>query len=327
MNALVLSADPALVDDARRLAAAASVEIAVARNAAEARSALRRAALVLVGLDLPATVERRPGLVVLTRSRTVPVYERALLLGAERVAVLPDDEAWLTERMARVCLPGAFGALVTVTGARGGAGASVLSATLARTAARRGSRVLLLDLDADGGGLDTLLGLETAQGTRWADLAGLRGRLSPRALRESLPQARGVAVLSHAHDRRGRVPPEVLASVLAAARRAYDLVVADCPRGVEAAADKALLLVPTEVRAVLAARWAAPGGTAPLLVTRGPAPGGLAPRAVAEALALPLAGHYDFERRVPAAVERADPPVRGGMARLCARLLDGPLAA
>ncbi|MDX6742563.1 septum site-determining protein Ssd [Actinocorallia sp. A-T 12471] len=330
MNALVISANPGLVDEVRRLAAAASVEVTVARDAAEARNALQRAALVLIGADLPGRIPRREGVIVLARGATVPVYRRAMELGAERVAVLPDEEAWLTERMARACLPGAFGRQVSVTGARGGAGASVFATTLALMAARAGARVLLVDLDAGGGGLDALLGLEGVPGTRWPDLAGLRGRLAPRALEEAVPSARGVGVLSHAHDRPCQVRHEVLSSVLAAARGAYDLVVADRPRDVELpveTGDRAVLLVPAEVRGVLAARSVPAGPDETLLVTRGPAPGRLAPRAVAESLCLPLAGHYDFERGVPAAVERAAPPVRGRLARLCARLLDGPLAA
>ncbi|ROO90939.1 secretion/DNA translocation related CpaE-like protein [Actinocorallia herbida] len=327
MNALVLSTNPGLVDEVRRLAAAASVEVSVARDTAEARGSLQNAALVLVGADLPGRIPRRGGVVMLARAATVPVFRRAMDLGAERVAVLPDEEDWLAERMARACLPGAFGRRIAVTGARGGAGASVFATTLALMAARGGARVLLVDLDAGGGGLDTLLGLEGTPGTRWPDLAGLRGRLAPRALEEEVPSARGVAVLSHAHDRPCALRPEVVASVLATAQRAYDLVITDRPRDLALTADRTVLLVPAEVRGVLAARSVAAGPDEPLLVTRGPAPGGLAPRAVAESLCLPLSGHYDFERGVPAALERAAPPVRGRLARLCARLLDGPLAA
>ncbi|WP_460303100.1 septum site-determining protein Ssd [Actinocorallia aurea] len=327
MNALVLSTNPGLVDAVRRLAAAASVEVFVARDAAEARAAVHKAALVLIGADLPGRIPRRGGVVMLAGAATVPVFRRAMDLGAERVAVLPEEEDWLTERMARACLPGAFGRQIAVTGARGGSGASVFATTLALVAARGGARVLLVDLDRGGGGLDALLGLEATPGTRWPELAGLRGNLAPRALEEAVPSARGVAVLSHAHDRPCVLRPEVVASVLAAARRAYDLVVTDRPRDLDLPADRTVLLVPAEVRGVLAARSVPSGPDEPVLITRGPAPGGLAPSAIAESLCLPLSGHYDFERGVPAAIERAAPPSRGRLARLCARLLDGPLAA
>lgn len=322
MNALVVSGDPEMVDDVRRLAAAASVEMAVAADPGGARGGWSRAALVLLGGDLLAAPHpRRSGLVVLSREPSVPVYRRALELGAERVAVLPEDEAWLTERLLRACSPPASGRVVAVTGARGGAGVSVLAATLALVAARRRPRVLLLDLDPLSAGLDVILGLERAQGVRWSDLEHLRGRLAPDALHGCLPTSRGVAVLSHAHDRPPRIPAEALASVLSAARRAYDLVVADCPRGFLPPADDTLLLVPAEVRSVLSARSLGAASASPLLITHGPAPARLPPAAIAEALSLPLGGHYDFDRRIPFALEQAALPTRGPLARLCARLL------
>ncbi|MEO3785353.1 septum site-determining protein Ssd [Actinocorallia sp. B10E7] len=322
MNALVLSGDPELVDDVRRLAAAASVEIAVASHPAEARAGWHRAAVILLGTDMLAVPHpRRDGLVVLAREASVTVYRRALELGAEQVAVLPEDETRLTDRLLRACSPPASGRVVAVTGARGGAGASVLATTLALVAARRNLRVLLLDLDPLSAGLDVVLGLERARGTRWPDLARLRGRLSPDALRGSLPTARGVAVLSHAHDRPSQVPAEALTSVLSAARRAYELVVADCPRGVLPPADETLLLVPAEVRSVLSARSLITAPAPPLLITRGPAPARLPSTAIAETLSLPLRGHYDLDHRIPPALEQAALPTRGPLARLCGRLL------
>lgn len=321
MNALVLSGDPELVDDVRRLAAAASVKVEAAAHPAEARAGWYRAAVVLLGADvLAAAHPRREGLVVVSREASVGVYRRALDLGAEHVAVLPQDEPWLTDRLLRACSPPPSGRVVAVTGARGGAGASVLAVTLALVAARRGIRPLLVDLDPWSAGLDVVLGLERTRGTRWPDLTRLRGRLSPEALPGSLPASRGVAVLSHAHDRPSQVPAEALASVLSAARRAYDLVIADCSRGVLPPADETLLLVPAEIRSVLSARTLATP-TPPLLITRGPAPARLPSASIAESLSLPLHGHYDFDHRIPPALEQAALPTRGPLARLCTRLL------
>jgi secretion/DNA translocation related CpaE-like protein len=322
VNALVLSGDPELVDDVRRLAAAASVEMAVASHPAEARAWWHRAAVVLLGPDVLAGAHpRRDGLIVLSREASVTVYRRALELGAEQVAVLPEDEPRLADRLLRACSPPASGRVVAVTGARGGAGASVFATTLALIAARRDLRVLLLDLDPLSAGLDVVLGLERTRGTRWPDLTRLRGRLSPEALHGSLPATRGVSVLSHAHDRTSRIPAEALASVLSAARRAYDLVVADSPRGTAPSSDQTLLLVPAEVRSVLSARSLTTATSQPLLITRGPAPVRLPSSSIAETLALPLHGHYDLDRRIPPALEQAALPTRGPLARLCARLL------
>ena len=67
---------------------------------------------------------------------------------------------------------GTAGLIVGVTGARGGAGASILASMLALTAARQGLRPLLVDGDPLGGGLDLMLGLEQADGLRCSGLAG-----------------------------------------------------------------------------------------------------------------------------------------------------------
>ena len=122
---------------------------------------------------------------------------------------------------------------------------------------------MLLDGDPLGGGLDVLLGGETARGLRWPDLAGARGRVSGAELARALPALKRLSALSCLSWDRGdtlTVPPEAMRSVLAAARRRGGLVVVDVPRHLDAAAgqalqqsDLALLVVPAELRAVAAA--------------------------------------------------------------------------
>lgn len=337
---LFASADPDLIDDLLRLAAAADVEAHVAADTTRARSAWRDAALVVVGADVAEGLarrapSRRPGVILATAGPDRDdVYRLAVDIGAQDVVALPDAETWLVDRMAAAAEPVAGrAAVIGVTGGRGGAGASVLSAALARHAARSGSRTLLLDADPLGGGIDLVLGAEAVPGARWSDYADRSGRLSSTALHDSLPARDGLAVLSW---HRGAVEPvsaEAMRSVLDAALRGYDLVVADLPRQVTeasaeilAAADLTFIVVPAEVRAVVAADRVADllrHHTRDLrLVVRGPSPGGLAPEVVAESLRLPLAGALATDRRLASAIERGEPPgTRGPLAGLCDRLL------
>lgn len=339
---LIVSADAELLDDLLRLAAAADVEALVASDAVHARSAWRDAALVVAGPDLSAELTgcappRRPGVILATADPDGDgVYRLAVDIGAQDVAYLPDAESWLVERMAAAAEPQAAAAItIGVLGGRGGAGASVLSATLASSAAARGLRTLLVDGDPLGGGIDLVLGAEGAPGARWSDYSERRGRLSSAALHDSLPTRSGLAVLSW---HRGAIEPltaETMRSVLDAASRGYDLVVTDLPRQVTdasaealTAADITLIVVPAEIRATVAADRVAEVArryTRDLrLVVRGPAPGGLKPAVIAESLRLPLAGVMPPDRRLAAAVERGEAPNAAGPLRaFCARFLDG----
>ena len=127
-----------------------------------------------------------------------------------------------------------------------------------------------------------------------------------------------------------------MASVLDAAARGSDLVVADLPRQVGdtvrvvlGATDLVLVVVPAEVRAAAAASRVAEA-IAPFtpdarLVVRGPAPGGLRAVEIAAAVGLPLAGELRAEPDLAACLERGEAPAGRGvgpLARLCERLLE-----
>jgi secretion/DNA translocation related CpaE-like protein len=337
---LFVSADASILDDLLRLAAAADVEARVANDPAHARSAWRDASLVIVGADLAADLAgrapvHRPGVIL---AAALPggedLYRLAVDIGAQDVVTIPEAQPWLVERMAAAAEPAVGRALVIgVIGGRGGAGASVLSAALALSAAGRGHRTLLIDGDPLGGGIDLVLGAEHAPGARWSDYCDRRGRLSGAALHDSLPAHDGLSVLSW---HRGAVEPvsaATMGSVLSAAARGYDLVVADLPRHIDdacaealGAADLTLIIVPAEVRATVAADRVADAvrhHTRDLrLVVRGPAPGGLRPEVIAESLRLPLAGTLPSDRRLAGLVERGDPPgTSGPLSGFCTRLL------
>jgi secretion/DNA translocation related CpaE-like protein len=340
---LVITEDTALLDEALRLTALAGLEAEVA--AGPVRAQWRAAPLVLLGADrvvAAAVLPRHPGVVLLTRAADMETYASGVRLGALDVVELPAGEGRLVEllagsRAAPAEPAGPPGAVWSVLSGCGGAGASVLAASLATVAAPFG-QTLLVEADPLGGGVDLLLGAERLGGLRWPDLSTAgTGPLPPTALRDALPRAHGVTILSA-----GRPPspsldvPSAVAvgAVLEAGRRFARLTVADVSRAVgpaaEAALDdsqRALLVVPDEVRAIAAAArtaaWARQRCADLELVVR-LGVGGLPAATVAATLGLPLAGELAPEPGLGASLERGALPTRrsrGPLARLCADLL------
>ncbi|WP_051515602.1 septum site-determining protein Ssd [Candidatus Blastococcus massiliensis] len=323
---LVVSRDEELLDDLLRVLAAAGTEPEIAVGGPPLRRAHRDAALVLLGADVLGAaavraLPRRPGVVVVAREELpAPEWAAAVEVGAERVALLPDDEGWLLSRAAAaVRVPVPRGWLVAVGGGCGGAGASTVAAGLAVAAA---PGAVLVDADGWGAGLDLLLGAEREEGLRWPELTGLRGRVSGEALRACLPEVAGVHVLATARSAAPAVPEEAVRAIVEAVRSEGCPVVVDLPRPgsggicptthtVLADADLALLVVPARLRAVTATRLlvCAPGSpwsTAQLVVR--PVPGGLSPAEVGEVVGRPVLAELPHDRSAVARGERGEPP-------------------
>ncbi len=364
---LAITSDPGLAARLAGLAATAGVMLTHRDRLAAGSWLAVRESLVLVGPDVDPPASRRPGLVLVCTGEPAPdVWRRAVELGAEDVAVLPDAEPWLLERLVDAASPGPRAPVLGVVGGRGGAGASTLAVALSCAGAGSGRRTLLVDADPFGGGLDLLIGAEGDPGLRWPDLAGARGRLQPGALAACLPEAGGVWVLSWDRDLpegrspggwtpdgpqaevvRGCPPPvgglepdgAAIETVVRAATCEFDLVVIDLSRRFSTpdlvaagCCDLTLLVVPAEVRATAAA-----GRVAAVLeqvvadqrlVVRGPAPSGLCADAVADALGLPLAGEIRWEPAVSAAMDRGEPVLRprGSLSVLARRVVAGMVA-
>ncbi|MFH8975229.1 septum site-determining protein Ssd [Streptomyces sp. NPDC017890] len=339
---LIVTEDTELLDDLLRLCAAAGATPEVHHSvpavpaAPGQRGSWEAAPLVLVGDDAARRVRgavRRRGVVLVGRDQDDSgVWQRAVEIGADHVLMLPDGEQWLVDRIADVAEGvGRPAITVGVIGGRGGAGASTLACALAVTSAREGMRSLLVDADPLGGGLDVLLGGETAEGLRWPAFAASRGRVGSGALEESLPELHSLRVLSWDRGDRVTVPAQAVRAVLAAARRRGGTVVVDLPRRIDdgvaevlAQLDVGLLLVPAELRAVAAAdRVAAAVGMVLRdlrVVVRGPYASGLDDREVARLLGLPLAGEVPVESGLLRATESRRPPgasARGPLARFC----------
>ncbi|WP_203714563.1 septum site-determining protein Ssd [Asanoa siamensis] len=333
-----MTADADLLDEVLRVAAAAGTAVDVASDSTAARPRWSRAPLVVVGADqaaacVRARLPRRQGL-VLVGLEPVPGWESAEALGAEYVLRLPEAEEWLLRRFGALVADGT-GRVVTVLGGRGGAGASVLAGALAVTAARDGRRVLLVDADPFGGGLDLILGWEGVDGLRWPGLAGTDGALDPLALVRSLPQRGDLVMVSFDRGEPLPLPAAAMAAVLDAGRRARDLVVVDLPRRLDDAAvaalqgaDHTLLVVPAELRATAAATQVAKAAalhcTSVSVVVRGPAPGNLSAAEVARSVGFPLAGLLPPEPGLARGLEHGQAPAssgRGPLADLCRRIL------
>ncbi|MCE6999613.1 CpaE-like family protein [Saccharothrix sp. S26] len=305
---VALVTDAGLVEEVLHAAAVVGCELERVVDVTALRGRWQGAAALV--LDFEAVVAcagfpRRPGVhVVGAGPPGAEVWRRALALGAEQVLELPADQERLRAVLADASEGGPVGQgrVLAILGARGGAGASVLAVAVGQAVLAAGGHGLLVDCDPWGGGLDLMLGAERQEGLRWPTLRVTGGRVPASALRSALPGRSGgrgsLTVLSCGRTGPGPEPDAVVA-VVEAGRRAGDTVVCDVPRQPTPAAcaaldraDLAVLVVPADVKACMAARTlidqATERGVRLQAVVRGPAPGGLTTAQVVAAINLPL---------------------------------------
>ncbi|MBD8507256.1 hypothetical protein HT102_12250 [Hoyosella sp. G463] len=247
---------------------------------------------------------RRSGIIsVVARSATArpslesprpDAWRDHVVLGTEHVFELPDDEHAMMQAISSIRARSSAnrGRTIAVTGACGGAGATVLAASLALA---HGHDSLLIDLDGHGCGIDLLLAAENDPGPRWHDIAAITSSIAPGALWSALPARGSTAFL--AHQRGSRLTPpsaRALQTILAASRDSGRLAVCDMPRtGGDAAetacaaADLTIIVVPANLRACAAAqkvmRWARPRSRDIGIIVRGPAASGLGATTISQA--------------------------------------------
>ncbi|WP_240721585.1 septum site-determining protein Ssd [Pseudarthrobacter sp. NamE5] len=312
---LLVTSSALLRAEVERIVAAAGAQVRVVADAVAAGRHWDSAAAVLVGSDIRELPPRRqsPAVLVGLDGEGDSLWHLAAVLGAERVAVLPDAAAWLADHLSRSRSPGPGGLILGVTGGCGGAGATTAAIWIAQAAAGLGIRVLLVDGDPWGGGLELALAAEENPGLRWPDLSGARGSIDPVQLADSLPVADGFSFLSWPASREQPVPvaAAAIAGVLDAARRGYELVVVDIGRGTEPIhsfawdCDRIAVVVPAQLKAAVAAvrlLQEFPPVEAALLVRSKP-DGALDGPMIAEAIGLPVQGRVPELRGVPAAME------------------------
>jgi secretion/DNA translocation related CpaE-like protein len=243
------------------------------------------------------------------------------------VIPLPGGVAWLG-----VVLAGSAAArapVVAVIGGSGGVGASTAAATLACLGAARPGAAALVDTDPLGGGIDLLLGAERQAGWRWPRLSGADGHVGE--LRRYLPVVDGVSLVSMARGPALDLAREPLAAIVGSLCREHALVVLDPGRGLGAAGREAIrlagwrvLVVAGSVRGLASARETirALQLERVVAVVR-PGRAGLGAGQVADALELEVVATLPEDRRLAAAAERGDPPLRAGRAyrRGCEKVL------
>jgi secretion/DNA translocation related CpaE-like protein len=331
---LLVSADSLLVADVQRLCAAAGVEPEVVRDSAHALRLWTSAPVVLVGADCATVLAassppRRARVHVLGRSPVGDeLFREALAIGAESVAGLPSSETWLVELLTDVGDGGAApGVTIGVIGGSGGAGATVFAAALAQMGTDLG-RTLLVDADPIGAGIDRVLGLEASDGIRWDSMLQTTGRLSSRSLREALPRAGRLSVLTWPTDRPASLQAFAMREVLSAGRRGFDAVIVDLPRHRDAVIDEAIsrcdhvvlvstLTVPGVSAAARVAHRLPELTPARHLVTRG-SRAGVSPDSVSRLLRIPLLAAMVDQRGLDESINLGAGPARsrrGALAR------------
>jgi secretion/DNA translocation related CpaE-like protein len=318
---LAVLTDPELRDEFDRVAAAVGVRVVHAGDGSRVSRKTWSAAAAVV-LDETAAdrcgraaLPRRAHVSVLTVAEPITAtWAAAVTVGAQHVLRLPEQERELVHDLAEAGESardnGPRGAVVAVIGGCGGAGASLLAVAVAQTAAD----ALLVDLDPWGGGIDLLVGGETAPGLRWPDLALRGGRLNWPAVRDALPRHRGISVLSG--TRRGyELDAAPVDAVVDAGRRGGVAVVCDLPRRLTdatqvalGAADLVVMVSRCDVRACAATASITPVLAAInpnlALVVRGPSPGGLRAAEVADITGLPLLASVKAQPQLAERLER-----------------------
>ena len=336
---LVVTSEPALLDELLRLCGAAGSAPTVAADPDALGRAWSRASVVLLGAELAGAAADLPSRdrVVLVGTADDQLWELAADVGADHVAVLPSAAAWLVGLLSTpVPASRLVSSVVCVIGGQGGAGATTLAAALGRTASHSGTSTLLVDADPYGGGLDLALGLESASGDRWPQLlTGGDGASGVTVgFLDRLPMRGGLHLLATDRDEHVALTDIALNGVLIESRRLCGLTVIDLPRRLDAvtvaaltACERVFVVVQAQVRAVAAAAQLTSAvrrhATDVRAVVRGPAPSGLSLDAITRSLGIPLAGAVRAEPGLTRDYERGVPPgqPRGPLARLCTELL------
>ncbi|MQY14824.1 hypothetical protein SRB5_50000 [Streptomyces sp. RB5] len=223
------------------------------------------------------------GVVLLTADVSPEGYSAAMDAGARGVAALPLTYDELAARIQAAAVwsggvrrhlgaaapgpegygGGAGGTLLTVSGAKGGVGTTVVAVQLALAARAAGRAVALVDMDLQSGDIASYLDVQFRRSI--ADLAGIKD-ISPRVIGDAVfTHHTGLGLLlAPAEGERGEdLDDRVARQTIAALRARYELVVVDCGSQLGAAsaaavelADLALLVATPDVIAVRGAKRA-----------------------------------------------------------------------
>ncbi|MEH0546541.1 AAA family ATPase [Streptomyces sp. B21-105] len=225
-----------------------------------------------VALRFPAV-----GVVLVTTDAGPGLFAAAMDAGARGLVTLPLSYEDLANRVQAVAtwsvgvrrhlghggdvFTGAGGTVVTVSGAKGGVGATLTAVQLALAAQASGRPTALVDLDLQAGDVASYLDVQFRRSV--VDLAAIAD-ISPRILAEAVfRHDSGVALLlAPGEGERGEeVTDRAARQILGALRSRYEVVVVDCGAQLAGAgaaavelADRALLVTTPDVVAVRGAK-------------------------------------------------------------------------
>ncbi|MEU6671948.1 AAA family ATPase [Streptomyces sp. NPDC046727] len=225
-----------------------------------------------VALRFPAV-----GVILVTTDASPGLFAAAMDSGARGLVPLPLSYEELASRVQAVAqwstgvrrhlghgaevFAGAGGTVVTVSGAKGGVGATLTAIQLALAAQASGRPTALVDLDLQAGDIASYLDIQFRRSV--ADLAAITD-ISPRVLADAVfRHDTGLALLLAPGDgeRGEEVTDRAARQLVSALRSRYEVVVIDCGAQLSGAgaaavemADTALLVTTPDVIAVRAAK-------------------------------------------------------------------------
>ncbi|EST32167.1 AAA family ATPase [Streptomyces roseochromogenus] len=225
-----------------------------------------------VALRFPAV-----GVILVTTDASPGLFSAAMDSGARGLVALPLSYEELASRVQAVAqwstgvrrhlghgadvFGGAGGTVVTVSGAKGGAGATLTAIQLALAAQASGRPTALVDLDLQTGDIASYLDIQFRRSV--VDLAAIAD-ISPRVLADAVfRHDTGLALLlAPAEGERGEeVTDRAARQIVSALRSRYEVVVVDCGAQLSGAgaavvemADTALLVTTPDVISVRAAK-------------------------------------------------------------------------
>lgn len=226
-----------------------------------------------VGLRFPAVA-----VILMTSDSSPALFSAAMDSGARGLVGLPLSYDEVTTRVQAAAewatgvrrhlggneLPsGPAGSVVTVAGAKGGVGTTLIAVQLALAAQASGNSVALVDMDLQCGDVASYLDVQYRRSI--IDLAGIRD-ISPRVLQDAMfTHDTGMGLLlAPAEGEKGEELDDTAArQIIGALRARYQTVVIDCGAQLSSAgataiemADTSLLVVTPDVIAVRAAKRA-----------------------------------------------------------------------
>lgn len=137
---------------------------------------------------------------------------------------------------------------IVVTGGKGGSGKTTVCANLGRALARRGLRVLLVDLDIGLNNLDVVMQVENKVVYDFVDVCEGRCRASQALIRDE--EEPTLFIMPSCHTAKRQITVDVANRVVDKLADNFDFVLIDCPAGIDSSfrravscADEAVVVV------------------------------------------------------------------------------------